>query len=624
MQIMIMISSALAHIGGFHEWPQQRESSEDIAYWVFENDWFVSPLREIEYDGTRLGIFIEKLEHSNISLEVRWYDGDSYGPWTEVKKTFAKESLELFVQDFSNPHSMIQFRSKEPSYIQNLEWDLLYPVQREEQDDKKSNPPPPPSNTSSLSQSLIDIGVISRSQWNAQSTQCSNPENDWYRMAIHHVASQQTYNGSVEARVQALQAWAISSGNYCDLPYQYLVGYDGTLWEGRPINMYSGATGGGNNNGNIAISFIGCYDQSACQSSFGFFDYETDIMMARARELIQTLSIEHSITVNSTNIKAHKDWPNNSTVCPGNFIMNRFSELLSPVSYYSAQIDGISHTEPIQIIEGESVEVWIDVSNVGMKDWDSNTKLAPYPRDVASDLADITWISPTRVQSVGSTITQGMSHRFTFRLQGNELGTSTQYFTMVQESITWFADMPFGESPTDTQISFVVDIIPSPEPTSEPTSDPTSEPTSEPTSDPNPSNLPPVAEAGNQQEVEQGMMVYLNGESSYDPEGENLYFAWKFLTETDMVLYNTGSANSYFEATEIGVFIIELIVFDGNTLSSDEVIVYVKPSTEIDIDENREETTKQGCSYTTNSCSSFLVPLLALLALRRKKHFHFT
>ena len=30
-------------------------------------------------------------------------------------------------------------------------------------------------------------------------------------------------------------------GGYCDIPYQYLVGYDGSLWEARPINMYSDA-----------------------------------------------------------------------------------------------------------------------------------------------------------------------------------------------------------------------------------------------------------------------------------------------------------------------------------------------------------------------------------------------
>ena len=66
-------------------------------------------------------------------------------------------------------------------------------------------------------------------------------------MAIHHTAGSQTYGGTVEGSVRALQAYAFSTGEYCDIPYQFLVGYDGSLWEGRPYDYYSGATGGGNN-----------------------------------------------------------------------------------------------------------------------------------------------------------------------------------------------------------------------------------------------------------------------------------------------------------------------------------------------------------------------------------------
>ena len=98
----------------------------------------------------------------------------------------------------------------------------------------------------------------------------------------------------------------MNTQGYCDIAYQYLVGYDGTLYEGRPINKYSGATGG-NNNGNIAVSFVGCYDQYRCMLDYNFFNTPTDAMMARARELILTLSNEHGIAINTTNIKMHRD-----------------------------------------------------------------------------------------------------------------------------------------------------------------------------------------------------------------------------------------------------------------------------------------------------------------------------
>ena len=594
--MLTLLNLVFAHVGGFHDWPQNRESKEDIALWVYENEWFISPEREIAYDGIRFGVFVENIADHEISLEVRWIDEHEKGEWTPLQEAFEQSKLSLWVQDFKEAHSAVQFRSKDPSYIQYLEWDLLFPVEEESKPASKPFLPPPPSNTA-LSQNLIDLGVVSRTQWGAQNTSCTSPENEWYRMAIHHVASQQTYNGSVEARLQALQAWAMSSGGFCDVPYQYLVGYDGTLWEGRPSTLYSGATGGGNNNGNIAISFIGCYDQSACQSSFGFYHNETDIMMARARELVQALATEHGISVNSTNIKAHKDWPNTSTACPGNFIMNRFSELLSPVPFYYGEISGQSHTETIQMQEGETLDVWVDVTNTGMWSWDNGTKLAPFPRDVASEVADSSWISSSRVQSVSGTVSPGDTHRFSFRIHAPSQGTYTQHFTMLQEWFTWFADTPYAGSPSDTGVSFVIDVQPAPEPSMEPGQEPSAEPAQEPSVEPaqEPSaepeeNEPPVAQAGFDQEVFLGDMVYLNGQGSYDPDGDSLYYAWKFQSETSMSLFNSSTQSPYFEAKEEGEWDIELIVFDGVALSSDVVRIVILPAP---LEE--EELPKQSC-----------------------------
>ena len=64
-------------------------------------------------------------------------------------------------------------------------------------------------------------------------------------MAIHHTAGHQDTNGSIQAQVQMLQAYFQDSLGYCDIAYQWLVGKDGSIWEGRPYGYYSAATGGG-------------------------------------------------------------------------------------------------------------------------------------------------------------------------------------------------------------------------------------------------------------------------------------------------------------------------------------------------------------------------------------------
>ena len=628
-----LISTTNAHTGDGHDWPQQYESPEDIAYWVYENGWYISPVRSVPYTGDRLGLFVysglPSIPSDEVTLEFRWVQRDDnhpeeiFGPWMTLVNTFELPDARLLVQDFTSEQSSIQFRTLYPSQIGAIEWDIVNPIHTEADENPEIMPysPNPPPASTYLSQALIDLGVIPRTQWGAQTTTCTSPEDTWYRMAIHHVASQQTYNGSIQQRVQSLQAWAINSGGYCDIPYQYLVGYDGSLWEARPINKYSGATGGGNNNGNIAVSFIGCYDQSACQNSFGFYNVATDAMMARARELIQTLSQEHGIAVNNNNIKSHQDWPGNSTACPGNYIINRFQELLSPVPYYYGTVTGQSHSGTITLTEGESVDVWVDIRNDGQWDWSSETKLAPFPRDIASDLSGGTWVSSTRVTASGS-VASGSSHRFSFKLYGNQVGTFTQDFTLVQEWFTWFADTPFAGAPSDTAITFVVDVIPAdtPEPTAEPAGEPTAEPTNEPT-DEGGSNLPPIANAGIDQQVSVGELVYLNGLASMDPDGAALTYIWQFVEATDMNIDNPLTGTPSFEASELGTWTIALIVQDGTHVATDTVTIEVLESMV-----NEDENPKQGCQVSVSSSMQlknsqyFLLINLGLwLGFRRRK-----
>jgi hypothetical protein len=157
---------------------------------------------------------------------------------------------------------------------------------------------------------------------------------------------------------------------FCDVPYQFLVGYDGSLWEGRPYDYYSGATGGGNNDGNIAISFMGCYDGTACNVGP---HPATDEMMDAANVLVQTLVAMHSIPSDSDSIRGHQNWPGNSTACPGNYILDRFDELLQPLdpTIDTADLVGyIRHTDLFEPANGIAGAV-VDLDGVGSVTADS-------------------------------------------------------------------------------------------------------------------------------------------------------------------------------------------------------------------------------------------------------------
>ena len=159
-----------------------------------------------------------------------------------------------------------------------------------------------------------------------------------------------------------------------------------------------------------------------------------------------------------------------------------------------------------------------------MWSWDSNTKLAPTPRDQASAIADSSWSNSSRVQSVVGTVDPTNTHRFAFKIYGGQVGTFTQNFTMLQESVTWFADTPYGGGFPDNSITFTIDVQPepTPEPTNEPSSsEPSQEPSQEPSEETGP-NTTPFAEVGPNQTVLLGDIVQLDGTNSFDAEGAPL------------------------------------------------------------------------------------------------------
>ncbi len=90
-------------------------------------------------------------------------------------------------------------------------------------------------------------------------------------------------------------------------------------------------------------------------------------------------------------------------------------------------------------------------------------------------------------------------------------------------------------------------------------------------------NQVPIANAGEDQEVNEGINVNLNGSNSFDPEGENLSYLWS--SPQGIILNNSSSATPSFLSPEVDEdteFIFSLVVNDGELNSiADEIIVNV-------------------------------------------------
>ena len=95
-------------------------------------------------------------------------------------------------------------------------------------------------------------------------------------------------------------------------------------------------------------------------------------------------------------------------------------------------------------------------------------------------------------------------------------------------------------------------------------------------------NPAPVADAGEDQVVEEGDVVTLDGSASFDPAGEALTWEWTVVSGEGVTLSGTDSAAPTFTAPEVeGDSVIELLltVDDGLASATDTVIVTVLDTT---------------------------------------------
>ena len=94
-----------------------------------------------------------------------------------------------------------------------------------------------------------------------------------------------------------------------------------------------------------------------------------------------------------------------------------------------------------------------------------------------------------------------------------------------------------------------------------------------------PKNQPPVANAGQDLEVEAGQVVTLDGTASSDPDNDQLTYTWTQLSGLAVELSNPNSAVTTFTPEHAGTYVFKLTVSDGEFSSSDTVTITVKETT---------------------------------------------
>ncbi|XP_064544357.1 peptidoglycan-recognition protein SD [Drosophila montana] len=123
-----------------------------------------------------------------------------------------------------------------------------------------------------------ELSIVSRVDWrarppNGEMTMMTLPLG---RAVIAHTAGRGcTDDQSCRDQVASIQTYQMIRMKYSDISYHYLVGGNGLVYEGRSPSQ-QGAIAAGNNAGNLAIAFIGNFEEQP----------PTDAALAAAQSLL--------------------------------------------------------------------------------------------------------------------------------------------------------------------------------------------------------------------------------------------------------------------------------------------------------------------------------------------------
>ena len=148
----------------------------------------------------------------------------------------------------------------------------------------------------------IQLDIVSRQDWGAQTADLSKMQGQTItQLTIHHAGDQTGTTGP--ARYRSWQAYHISRG-WGDLAYHYIVGVDGTIYEGRDPR-YAGATGTNYDpSGHLLVVVEGNFNN----------DQPTPAQLDTLTRILAWASIEYAVSPST--IAGHRDHA--STSCPGN------------------------------------------------------------------------------------------------------------------------------------------------------------------------------------------------------------------------------------------------------------------------------------------------------------------
>jgi len=314
---------SVRRVGGGGD-PESTESTllpDEISEGETDGDWRVTEPFPVTPDTTRVGILLALEGEAPLPLvEARpLVDGVPQSDWVPFVVRWSEVDYHVLAADFGVACNEVQLRVEAAAVatIRFLRWTPVPPEPPADGEDGSSDLG---TTTAALRDDLLGLGIVTREMWGARASTCaSNPVK--YRVTIHHT---ETPSENAERQVRAIQNYHKDTKRWCDIGYHFLIGVDGTIYEGCPLAK-RGTHVANQNTGNIGISFVGCFHPGCRWEP----THPPEAALAAAGRLLGALSRIYGFALNRTTVKAHRDQPGASTDCPGDYLYARIDDILA-------------------------------------------------------------------------------------------------------------------------------------------------------------------------------------------------------------------------------------------------------------------------------------------------------
>jgi hypothetical protein len=127
---------------------------------------------------------------------------------------------------------------------------------------------------------------------------------------------------------------------------------------------------------------------------------------------------------------------------------------------FGARVVSNSCAEDAVLAPDETRRCTVVLRNIGARPWTTDRTMlgTVEPRDHESALADLSWLSPARIDTVSAAVAPGSEFTFSFLVRAPaEGGSYREHFNLFDEDGGWFSDMG-NLGPTDTDIAVRITV----------------------------------------------------------------------------------------------------------------------------------------------------------------------